>query len=314
MHGSPNWQAHEIFKRSGINKIGTSKHAAKSIARENRENIDTKGKSANWHQIGKKLGVYSFRTADNYRDVWRYALSFARENFQIRDIEKLTGEAVAAYLQSKIDAGIAHATFMQYAAAIEKLETALNLYSEKFTRGKEYHFSDAIKNVRKNAQGLTRFNLSRAYYNPRAIIEMLTGDNKMVARLQLEAGLRIKETNLIKIKDLLPNNEMTVTDGKGGKIRVVALSADLYQQLQAAISKNNGVFAYNENKYRYALKKATEVTGQKYTGRSTHGLRWNYAQAKMMELQVEKGRTRSLSKISDDLGHNRADITEHYLG
>ncbi len=312
MHGSVNWQVHEVFKKSGINKIGTSKHAAKEIAREN---IDAKSRSANWHNIGKEIGVFSYKTADNYRDVWRYAMEYAKSNFAIRDIEKLTGEAVSSYLQSKIDQNVKHATFMLYASALEKLETALNMYSQKFDRGNVYNFTEVTKEVRQNARGLEKFTGSRAYNNPGKIINNLRDDNKMIAKLQLEAGLRIKETNVIKTKDLLPDNKLKVTDGKGGKIRVVALSLDLYNELKSKIEANNGKFSFNANVYYYNLEKAATAAGEVYTGKSSHGLRWNYAQNRVTEEQsnYKASYTHTMSKLSNEMGHNRADITEHYL-
>ena len=81
-------------------------------------------------------GCYSYSTADAYRDVWRACLGHAKENLGIKDIEKLSGEAVRAFLDSKIDQGVAKATFGQYAAACEKLEVALNRYAEQHSTGR----------------------------------------------------------------------------------------------------------------------------------------------------------------------------------
>ena len=55
-----------------------------------------------------------------------------------------------------------------------------------------------------------------------------------------------------------------------------------------------------------------DLTRQPYQG--SHGLRWSYAQERHNEVQ-QHGYTyeQSLSIVSQELGHERADITEHYL-
>ena len=54
---------------------------------------------------------YSYPTIDACRNEWRLCLDFAKETAGIRDIEKLSGEAVRAYLVSKVDQLVAHATW-----------------------------------------------------------------------------------------------------------------------------------------------------------------------------------------------------------
>src|SRR6266567_1082352 len=147
MRGSIVYQVQQVFQ--AVNEIGASKHAAKEEAR-------AEG-AATWHQVGKELGVYSYSTADAYRDVWRACLSHAKANLGIRDIEKLSGEAVRAFLASKVDQGVARATFGQYAAACEKLEVALNRYAEQYGTGQEYLFSSDIQAARDAAVNLERF-------------------------------------------------------------------------------------------------------------------------------------------------------------
>jgi integrase len=101
--------------------------------------------------------------------------------------------------------------------------------------------------------------------------------------------------------------------GKGGKIREIELNEKIYSELKAIVEKSdNQKLVFNANSYRNELKAAAQATGQDYNG--THGLRWNYAQSLFKELQ-ESGKTyeQSLFIVSHALGHNRSDITEHYL-
>ena len=132
MRGSIVGQVQALFRLSGIAQIGHSKHRAKELARSSG--------AKTWHEIGKRLGIYSYSTADAYRDVWKQLLSYAKSSFGVKDIEKLNSEIVHSFLHSKIEQGVSKRTFQQYASAIEKLEVALNMYSERFNRGNTYNF------------------------------------------------------------------------------------------------------------------------------------------------------------------------------
>lgn len=74
----------------------------------------------------------------------------------------------------------------------------------------------------------------------------------------------------------------------------------------------DGCFKIDPENLREALKLAAERTEPDYKG--SHGLRWNHAQERMEELQ-ESGLQyeTALSVVSSEMGHARADITEHYL-
>lgn len=312
MRGSPVYQVHRLFDET-INCIGQSKHQAKEAARQE---ITRQNRANTWHAVGKKLGVYSYKTADAYRDVWRHAFSYARDNFGIRDITKLTPEAIQSFLQAKLDQGVKHSTFMQYAAALEKLEVALNIYSEKHSLNRTYDFSQAIKAVREIAHSsLERFSFNRAYDNPQKVIDNLTGTARMVARLQYEAGLRVKETALIKESQLKDNNRLEIK-GKGGKIRTVELPRDLYNELKNRIENSpDRTFRHNQASYRRELEAAARAAGENPRGKGTHGLRWNFAQEHFQRVLEETGSpTYAMASTSEALGHDRADITAHYLG
>jgi len=55
----------------------------------------------------------------------------------------------------------------QHAAALEKLEVALNRYAVQHGTGREYSFSQAISGARATGKELDRFEGSRAYSAPR---------------------------------------------------------------------------------------------------------------------------------------------------
>ena len=317
MRGSVNWQIQQVFAL--VNQIGQSKHAEKDGIRSE---LNTTGKAATWHNMGKNMGIYSYNTADAYRDVWRSVLDHTKTEFGIKDVERLSGEHLRAFLDSKIEQGVAHATFMQYAAACEKLETALNRYAEQMGTGLNYSFSGDIKNARLEAhKELVKFEGSRAYASPGRLIEAIANDkHNLSAAMQHDGGARVHEISLVKANQLLGMRSDSVTgevkgfvtiQGKGGKENEVGLSHGTYERLEGYV-KASGEFRIDKDAYRADLKDAAQKTGQEYTG--THGLRWSFAQERFQEVQ-QHGLTyeQALAQVSKEMGHERSDITEHYL-
>jgi len=298
VRGSPVYQVHQVF--SSILHIGESKHEAKEKVRQDG--------AKTWHEIGKNLDIYSYKTADAYRDISKQAFSYIREEFGIKDITKLDGEHIQAFLESKIEEGVKYSTFQQYAAALEKLETALSKYT-----GQKYSFSENIAEARAEAQAvLERTDAHRAYSDPKNLIENIDKqDFKTIAQAQYEGGFRIHEINHLKAEQFRENNTIKV-QGKGGKVREIELTRETYNELKSLVESNNGKYVFDTNQYRQELKQASERTNQEYQG--SHGLRWNFAQERFTELQ-EKGLSyeQALSEVSQLLGHERPDITEHYL-
>ena len=310
MRGTIDWQIREVFKT--VDKIGTSKHDAKIEARDNG--------ATTWHDVGKELGVHSFSTADSYRDVWRHACEFAKEEYGVKNIEKITGQEIAGYLESKVRDGVSHATLAQYSAALEKFEVALNRYASEHGTSREYSFHESIQEV-KDSANLERFEGSRAYADPDRLVAEVQGDiYSIAAAIQREGGARIAEANHItqgQLHGIRPDASTgeqkgwIEVEGKGGKVRETGVSPETYNRVAREISETRR-FDFDKRGYARELESAAERSGQGHQG--THGLRWSWAQERHAELQ-EHGRTyeQALGLVSVELGHDRADITEHYL-
>jgi hypothetical protein len=305
MRGSIIHQVQTLFHESGINRLGHSKHADKEAFRASTDEKVT------WNDIGQNTGIYSYSTADDYREIWITAGKYAKAHFGLKHIETITGEHLQAFLMSKIEAKVAHSTFMTYAAALEKLAVALNMYADKQGLDTKYNFSNDIRVARKVAhKELERFDGVRSYDNPEELIEILESPYKLIASIQHIGGARIDEVYGIMPSSLKADNRVTVK-GKGGKIRDLKIKPEDYIQLAAHLQKE-GNFKFNKALYLYHLKIASEKSKQKYNG--SHGLRWNFAQNRMQELQKSgKVREQGLVIVSQEMGHERADITEHYL-
>ncbi len=322
MHGSVKGQVNFLWQRSGLNHIGQSKHAAKEVARE--------AGARTWHEIGKNIGVFSYSTQDAYQDVWRQSFAYARENYGIRDLEKIEVSHIKGFLQSKLDAGCANATLRQYCSAHEKLEQALNHYNQEKGTGRTYDFSKELREIRRIAnQSAPRFEGTRAYKNPERVIENIKDDRyRTIAAVQREGGARVHEVRFGR-EDLkgIRNGKgvLSIRKGKGGKPREIRVEMKTYQEIKKEVAKLHHGQKWgiknesDKNAYRADIKAACERAGEQYKNpqgktKGSHGFRYNYAQDRHQEVQQEgKSYLESLSQVSDEMGHVRGDITEHYL-
>jgi site-specific recombinase XerD len=255
VRGSIKYQVHQVFAE--IIKFGQSKHEAKAEAR--------KTGSKTWHDIGKNIEIYSYAKADQYRDIAKNLMSYAKQEFHIKDIEKLNSDHIKAFLESKIADGVKYSTFQKYAAALEKLEVALNRYAESHNTGKQYSFD--ISSVRQEAQQvLERTQVTRAYSDPKSLISNIQNfDFRIIAEAQLQGGFRISELNYMSFKNFLSDNQFQVISGKGGKNRIVPLSKEVYNALKSLVENRadtDGKYKFDMQEYRKSLKDAAKLSNQ----------------------------------------------------
>jgi integrase len=120
-----------------------------------------------------------------------------------------------------------------------------------------------------------------------------------------------KEVTVLKDENLLGNNQLKLTNCKGGKVRVIELPPELYQKVNEIVQRE-GVFSFLYRTYMSDLKTAALETNQQFQG--SHGLRWCYSQRAFKEAQ-ENGASYedALKQVSTSLGHCRKTITLHYL-
>lgn len=319
MRGSITYQVQRLFEQSGINAIGNSRHAAKDAARASGAKTSA--------EIGAQVGIHSYNTADAYREVWRQVMNFTRQEFNLKNIEALDGLHVRAFLEYKIEAGVAHSTFAQYAAACSKLEQALNRYAEKNNTGCSYDITSGLADVRREAHAeLRRFSESRAFPAPEKLILMIdASSHRLAASLQLEGGARISEAALIRQDQLRGLTTEPVTGravgayhvrSKGGHQRNIYVTPETYRELERHI-RTNGEFLINKNDYRQELRQAAGLSKQPYSG--SHGLRHNAAQRYYAEIQRptadNSARTAEQALLATAilLGHSRSSIAKIYL-
>lgn len=319
MKGSVNFQVQQIFAE--VNCINQSKHLAKEDAR--------KSGAKTWHEIGKQIGIYGYKTADDYRAIWRDVGNYVKSTFGFNsrnfDIERLTQEHVASFLSAKIAAGLAVNTLSKYCAALEKLEVALSRHAEANNTGVSYQWD--LSGIRAEAQEkLEHFSRNRAYDAPQSLVAaMVDPDARLAASIILGGGARVAEATHVKDDQLLgvgpdpwtgrERGKLQIDGGKGGKEYAVFLPVEVYLELEKAVAEGNGLFAVTPDTVRDGLREAAVCIGETYKGRGSHGLRWNHAVGRMEELQqVGYSYEQCLAIVSGEMGHSRSDISEHYLG
>lgn len=320
MRGSIKGQTLHLYNTSGIDSIGQSKFQAKDGARMA---LDAEGRSGTSTAIAEKIGIHSLGTRGNYQGKWQEFGRFCKEEFGLKNLEKLTADQVREFLAYKIELGVSYSHWGGYAAAIGKLESALNSYSARLDRGTAYDFRSVVKELRPEAKAeLPRFSGTRNYDSPGRLTDSISNQtHQMVARIQHESGLRVAGASSISasqlkglVRDDLTGKMVGQIDykGKGGKLGIANMKPDTYQRLAEYIGKH-GQLKVSVDGYRQSLKTAAQASGQGYNG--SHGLRWNFAQERFQELQAAgKSYEKALGVVSHELGHNRIEITEHYLG
>ncbi len=299
MRGSPKRQAKSIVAM--LKKIGQSKHRAKATARA----VNESGS-----KVSHRLGIFSHSTAKNYQATYARFFTWARESYGITDAIQLTSEHAREWLTMNIERNLSYDTLQSYASAMEKLPVAFK------TMGIDHdsNWSRVIQECRDvGKQALSNDRKSRAFKQPFRIVEQLTGMSRIAADLQLRCGCRIGEITELKMgRNIVGNNQLVLTNTKGGLVRTVTVPAQLYDQLNSVINEH-GVFRIDQKSYALKLKHVAKQLGERWSG--THSLRWNYARNEMFRLEIEQGLSFKDSRhvVSRTLGHRRPEITEWYL-
>ena len=262
--------------------------------------------------------VHSFKYKDAIFTTGRQLGEFAKKNFKIKNFEKIDGKIVESFIEYKINENLSKKTLDNYIAHLSKIQIGLEkIAAENQTEYKAFSKED-LYSAKEIVRDLTpNQHINRSYNNPNALISNLGDKEFIAAKLQLDYGLRIAEASHIK-ESQLQNNTLTF-QGKGGYFLEKELSPELINKIKE--NMENGVFKVNQNHLRDSLKDACIVEGEEYHG--AHGLRYNFAQNTFLEkfeenikngLEPYEAEREALRFTSQEMGHNREEITKHYLG
>ncbi len=269
--------------------------------------------------------VASYKTMESYRRVWNNFFNYLLEHWKIRNFEKISSEHVQAYMDYKIEYYPSKQYLEKISAALGKLEIALKNFSKNIHKiEKDYDFSirQIILDQARDLKFVANNYHNRAYNNPELLISNLNNPiNKLAAKIQLEGGARVEGVALIKQDQLLGTKIDKVTKiergiiftkEKGGKQGEVLVSLETYTELKNYLSLNSK-FKINRQDYYNDIKQAAFASREIAEG--SHGLRWNFAKRRMFEYgKADYTYSDSLQQVSYEMKHNRASITEHYLG
>jgi len=326
MRGSLNNQITAALKM--ILRIGSSRHEAKQ---------DYGGRSPFIHSVG---------TFD--KSFHRLApLGAWLRSREIRDLEALDASTIGCYLESRfghhVACGSCRKSFQAELSALAALERGLTLFSRHY-RDQEsmYDFSAQRRESARQAKALplkTSTYQQRAILYPEQLIATLPQEkHQLMARLQWEGGCRTEGvgaprrganpftiqnfrnpedgSDLGIVADPVTSTEVAAfwTREKGGKRAYKFCSPALRVQLEGFLATHTaleGDYAH----YLDAVNRALEATSQAASGIGTHGLRFSFARRRYVEcLKHGYGDKQAKLLVSQEMGHNRADITETYLG
>lgn len=267
--------------------IGESKTEAKSrsgAVAQNGQTISTK--------------VHSLKSTDNMRSITTQYVNFVKENYGNRVVSHLNNGTMKEFIDHKLET-VSQGTANTYISVLAKVSDNLNQLGINATSRNE--ITSYRSELRENGNSLQKNHINRCNENPQAIVRAMEKNTPygLSARLQYEVGLRADDAlNFSKLR-LNEDNSLYVQQSKNGLNYTTALlSNETAQRVADAISNQVSI---NYGAYREALKEAVESTGQEWKG--SHSLRWDYVQNSNLDLAT----------LSLSLGHNREEISFHYM-
>lgn len=269
--------------------------------------------------------ISSYQTMESYRNVWNNFFNYLKEHWYLKDFEKIESHHIVAYMDYKIEYYSSQQYLEKISSALGKLEIALRSYTKnKYGQSNDYDFSirQSIVNNARNLNLVADYYHNRAYSDPLLLIATIESPfHQIAASIEYEGGARLEGCALIKKDQLLgykydvvtcSQKGVILTKEKGGKVGEIFVSIKTYKRLEDCIELYN-IFKIKRNEYYQAIKMACQLLN--ITREGTHGLRWNFAKRRMFEYaQAGYIFEQSLQAVSWEMKHNRAYITEHYLG
>ena len=270
--------------------------------------------------------VASYKTMESYRNVWNNFFNYLKEHWQLKDAEEINFQHIIAYMDYKLEYYPSKQYLEKISAALGKLEIALTYYTKaKYGEARNYNFSirQSMLNSARNFDLVADNYHNRAYADPISLIDALKENpwHHIAARIEYEGGARVEGCALIKKEQLhgykydpitKEQKGVILTKEKGGKVGEILINENTYRRLESCIALYD-VFKLKRSEYYQSIKKACQTLNIPSEG--THGLRWNFAKRRMFEYaKAGYSYEQSLQGVSWEMKHNRAYITEHYLG
>jgi len=152
--------------------------------------------------------IANAETLKTYREVWNELGIYAKENFALKDLQKLNEKHIVHYMYFKAHQQISEQRLELISSALGKLETALRKLNAKYfleslrngaIKTREYDFSvrhEILDEARKNllvVETSDEPTFCRVYTDPQALIDAITDPNfQLAAKIQYESGARLE--------------------------------------------------------------------------------------------------------------------------
>lgn len=267
-------------------KFGISKHHAKQLYREY---CKTQGIEYNPARVP---GIFSIKTMESYKEECIRFGEWAKREHGIRYVNDAK-QYVSEYLQRGIDRGLSAWTLQKQRAALRKLYQDHTLASE-------------VEIPKRRQKDVIRSRGQKAMDR-----EFSEGKNQDLVNFCKGTGLRRREVQNVKVKDVTQNDEGRLVIkvrgkgcAKGGRPREVVVLKGYENHIRQLVKGRNP----EENIFNKIPVRA-----------DIHGYRREYAKARYEELTGRKFDRncydkKAVQQVSKDLGHNRISVAlDNYL-
>jgi len=296
------FNANRATASSIINRVMSNANGinvSKSLSRQRSDKI-----GANGHKVSDK--AHSIKELQNMRSITTQYINYVKENYDGKVANNINSDSAKSFLEHKAEQ-VSSGTLNTYISTMNKISDNLNKDSIGTLSREDIQ---SIKSDIKENYSLAKNHENRAYNDPISIRnEMSHTPFSISSDLQHEAGLRANDSIDSSKWTINDDNSLTIHGSKGGiTYQTAILSDSLINRVSEAKEMN---YKANYTEYKDTLKEAVQSTGQNWSG--THGLRYNFAQEQVSQLQ-EQGYTKAQSDglTSLYMGHSRLDITKHY--
>lgn len=290
------------YEKAGVQAIGEKRHADKQSAMDN----GAKGT----HEIMQQTGVHSWNTEHKIKGQMHVFAEYCKIEYKTKDLQHITPNMLTSFFENMLERGYSQKTFDSYCSTLERFAC---IFDKAYGGNRAETWHNEIKASRSDLKGsFVQLNTeTRAYNDPERLVSSISSPVcQMVGLLQLNHGLRLSDA--CKLQEIIESKG--VEHSKGGQPiqglydRLTPNEKNLLNSL--SLADCHGL----KNRYQAELKDAAARCGEVYQGKATHGLRHNFAQNTYNEY-IKEGCTphQALLNTAEELGHHRADITQHYL-
>lgn len=257
---------------------------------------------------GRSPYIHSHSTRNRYLGVAKDFVSWAKEK-GINRVDKVSYEDVREFLEEKVEKGVSEKTLKVNMSALRKFFGAVGRDDIAKKIGEDYQ--EIYSQGRPSGRALP-------YTNPQKVIENLKDDaHRTVAELQYLTGARVGDVKKIRIDE--DRKVVEIPRSKGGRDREIDLSDrperfERVKELREELDRHLQEREWKDIRKSYYddLRESCKKVGEVYTG--AHAFRVTYAQERFRELTEERGMSdeEADSTITQELGHNRLEMSRYY--